>query len=74
MYGERLTPMLEAESVLHWDLNRRGHAVALEPDAKSRHQNFERFGASLNLRFQAGRTSPRTDRSTGRGPGAPSTR
>jgi glycosyl transferase family 2 len=54
-YGDQLTPMLEAESVLHWDLNRHGHAVALEPDARSRHQNFERFGASLNLRFQAGR-------------------
>ncbi|HET6317563.1 MAG TPA: glycosyltransferase, partial [Chloroflexota bacterium] len=54
-YGERLANMLEAESVLHWDLQRRGHAVALEPEARSRPQNFERFAPSLRLRFQAGR-------------------
>jgi hypothetical protein len=54
-YGDRLPDMLEAESVLHWDLRRRGQTVALEPDARSRHENFERFLPSLRLRFQTAR-------------------
>lgn len=54
-YGPRLAAMMEAESVMHWDLGRRGLAVAMEPAARTRHQNFSRFGASLALRFGGGR-------------------
>ena len=54
-YGQRLAEMLEAESVLHWDLQRRGMAVAMEPAARTRHENFSRFGPSLRLRFGGGR-------------------
>jgi hypothetical protein len=54
-YGDRLSTMLEAESVLHWDLQRRGYAVALEPAARTRHQNFSRFRPSILLRFCSGR-------------------
>lgn len=54
-YGDALDELMEAESVLQWDLQRRGHQVALEPDARSRHQNFARFLPSITLRFHGGR-------------------
>jgi len=54
-YGERLPVMMEAESVLHWDLQQRGLAVAMEPAARTRHENFSRFGPSVLLRFSGGR-------------------
>jgi hypothetical protein len=54
-YGVGLEQIFEAESVLHWDLQRRGYAVAMEPEARSRHQNFAQFGPSIGLRFHGGR-------------------
>jgi hypothetical protein len=54
-YGDALPTVLEAESVLHWDLERQGHHVALEPRARSRHENFTRVLPSLRLRFFSGR-------------------
>jgi len=54
-YGTRLPAMLEAESVLHWDLAGRGLQVAMAPAARTRHQGFSRFGPSLTLRFAGGR-------------------
>jgi len=54
-YGERLEPMLEAESVMHWDLRQRGLQVAMEPAATARHENFSRLVPSLQLRLCAGR-------------------
>ncbi len=54
-YGERLPEMMEAESVMHWDLQQRGLAVAMEPAARTRHENFSRVGPSVLLRFSVGR-------------------
>jgi len=54
-YGERLEAMLDAESVLHWDLRSRGHKLFLEPRARTFHQNFSAFAPSLALRFNGGR-------------------
>jgi hypothetical protein len=54
-YGDDLEAMLEAESVLHWDLQRRGLQVAMEPDARVRHRNFSRWPPSIALRFCCGR-------------------
>lgn len=54
-YGDRLEAMLEAESVLHWDLHSRGLKVAMEPAAVTRHENFSRLAPSLQLRLYAGR-------------------
>ena len=54
-YGNRLEEMLEAESVLHWDLRQRGSAVAMAPEATTRHENFSRLGPSFALRFGGGR-------------------
>jgi len=54
-YGELLPVMMEAESILHWDLQQRGLAVAMEPQARTRHENFSRFRPSMLLRFCGGR-------------------
>jgi len=51
----RLTTMIEAESVLHWDLARRGHRLVQEPRAVTRHVNFSRLWPSLELRYHLGR-------------------
>jgi hypothetical protein len=54
-YGERLEAMLDAESVLHWDLRSRGRRLYLEPRARVFHQNFSARAPSLALRFNGGR-------------------
>jgi hypothetical protein len=53
--GDNLADILEAESILQWDLRRRGHRFAIEPAARTRHENFARLGASVPLRFHSGR-------------------
>jgi hypothetical protein len=54
-YGPELGAMLEAESVLHWDLAARGHGLYLEPAARVRHLNFSRPFSWLGLRFHGAR-------------------
>jgi hypothetical protein len=54
-YGERLEAMLDAESVLHWDLRARGHSLYLEARARTLHLNFTDARASAVLRFHGGR-------------------
>jgi hypothetical protein len=54
-YGERLEAMLDAESVLHWDLRASGHKLYLEAKARTFHQNFTAKTPSLMLRFNGGR-------------------
>ncbi len=54
-YGDQLERFLDAESILHWDLHRRGFQLYLEPKAQILHLNFAVVGASLPLRFYGGR-------------------
>jgi len=54
-YWKDLENWLEAESVLHWELEKRGQRLYLEPSARTLHLNFSRFRSSLTLRFHAGR-------------------
>jgi hypothetical protein len=54
-YGDRLEAMLDAESVLHWDLRATGHRLYLEAKARTFHQNFSAKAPSLALRFNGGR-------------------
>jgi len=54
-YGAELDQMLEAESVLHWDLRRKGHRLYLEPAAKTMHVNFNRLSSWIQALFHAGR-------------------
>jgi hypothetical protein len=54
-YGERLQGLIEAETVLHWDLRARGHQLYLESAAKTRHFNMSLWSVFVPLRFSVGR-------------------
>jgi hypothetical protein len=54
-YGDRLEQMLDAESILHWDLRRKGDRLYLEGAAQTFHENFSRPLPCLPLRFNGGR-------------------
>ena len=54
-YGDALSDRLEAESPMQWDLQSKGHRFCLEPEARTFHLNYERFGPSCELRFHGGR-------------------
>jgi hypothetical protein len=54
-YGSDLEDMLEAESVLHWDLQAKGHRLYLETEAHITHWNFSLLYPTMSLRFNNGR-------------------
>lgn len=54
-YGPKLESMLDAESIVHWDLRAKGHELYLEPAARTFHQNFSAAFSSVPLRFNGGR-------------------
>ncbi len=54
-YGDQLEAMLEAESILQWDLRAKGHQLYLEPAAKTYHQNFSAPVSWVALRLNGGR-------------------
>lgn len=54
-YDDQLEAMLEAESILQWDLRAKGYELYLEPAAKTYHQNFSSTFSWLPLRFNSGR-------------------
>lgn len=54
-YGPELETMLQAESVLHWDLRARGHQLYLEPKAKIAHLNFGLLSSWVPAQFHSGR-------------------
>jgi hypothetical protein len=54
--GPELEERLNAESVLHWDLCRKGHRLYLEPRARTFHVNFSRLRSWLKATFLQGRT------------------
>jgi GT2 family glycosyltransferase len=54
-YGADLEQMLEAETVLHWDLRQRGQRLLLEPTASVAHTNFSLWRSWLPVQYHAGR-------------------
>jgi hypothetical protein len=54
-YGDALASMLEAESVLHWELRRSGHKLYLETAAKTSHVNISRLASWASAQYHAGR-------------------
>jgi hypothetical protein len=54
-YGPELDGLLEAESVLHWDLVSKGYKLYLEPAAKIYHLNFGVFSTFLTVNHLMGR-------------------
>jgi hypothetical protein len=54
-FGDELPEMLEAETLMHLELRRRGHRLFQEPRAIVYHLNVTRRSAWLSERFQTGR-------------------
>ncbi len=50
-----LDRLMEAETVLLWDLRRRGHTLLFEPAATTAHTNFSRLGVWLDVQWHLGR-------------------
>jgi hypothetical protein len=53
-YGPGLEAMLEAESILHWDLRARGYRLYLEPKAKVAHLKFGLLSSLTQGQFALG--------------------
>ncbi|CAG0989633.1 hypothetical protein BURK1_02195 [Burkholderiales bacterium] len=53
--GERLPAMLDAETLLHWELRAGGHRLWLEPRAEIAHANFSLWRSWLPAQFHYGR-------------------
>ena len=54
-YDADLEEMLEAESVLHWDLRKKGYKLYLEPMARVSHLNYEILSSWLMEQYHSGR-------------------
>lgn len=54
-YGSELNELMEAETVLFWDLRHRGHTLYFEPAATTAHMNFEKLGVWLSVTWHLGR-------------------
>ena len=54
-YGSDLDDLMEAETVLFWDLRRRGHTLYFEPAATTAHMNFEKLSVWLSVTWHLGR-------------------
>jgi hypothetical protein len=54
-YGDHLREMMEAESVMQWDLVAKGHRLYHEPAARTFHLNYSLLSHSIALRFFGGR-------------------
>ncbi len=54
-YGPDLDWLLEAESVLHWDLRANGHQLYLAGEATTAHLNFGRSSTWMTVAFYNGR-------------------
>ena len=55
-YGPELDSLMEAETVLFWDLRRRGYKLLVEPAARVNHTNFSRLGPYLSVMWHLGRS------------------
>lgn len=54
-YGEALDDLMEAETVLMWDLRRKGHRLMLQPAAQAAHTNFGFWKSWIPVMFLNGR-------------------
>lgn len=53
--GDRLPGLMEAETLLHWELRGAGHRLRVEPAAVVRHTNFALWRAWIPVQFFNGR-------------------
>ena len=54
-YGAELESMMEAETLLHWDLRANGHRLFLDPSVQVAHINFSLWRSWLPVQFYNGR-------------------
>ncbi len=54
-YGAELERLLEAETVLHWDLRAKGHRLYLDAGVKAAHTNYSRWSVWLRVQYLGGR-------------------
>lgn len=54
-YGDQLDTMMEAETVLHWDLREKGHRLYMESTASAAHTNFSLWTSWIPAQFYNGR-------------------
>lgn len=54
-YGTELETMMEAETILHWNLRSKGYLLYLEPAAKTYHMNFSLLSSYIQAQFFSGR-------------------
>lgn len=54
-YAEELAHLLDAESIIHWDLRARGHRLYMNPAARVRHRNTTRLRPATREMFLSGR-------------------
>jgi hypothetical protein len=54
-YGDDLARLMEAETVLMWDLRAKGHRLLLDPTAQTAHMNFGRWSSWTRVMFLNGR-------------------
>ena len=54
-YGSELDRLMEAETVLFWDLRRQGHTLLFEPGARAAHTNFTRLRVFVDVQWHLGR-------------------
>ncbi|MGE3151600.1 MAG: glycosyltransferase family 2 protein [Nitrospiraceae bacterium] len=54
-YGQDLESMMEAETLLHWDMRRKGHRLWLEPTALVAHTNFSLWRSWVPVQYYNGR-------------------
>ncbi|MEB3200078.1 MAG: glycosyltransferase [Synechococcaceae cyanobacterium] len=54
-YGETLAAFLDQETLLHWDLRRRGYRLLLQASAVVAHTNFGTLHPWLPVQFRCGR-------------------
>lgn len=54
-YADQLDSMMEAETLLHWDLRQKGHRLYMESSASVAHTNFSLWSSWIPAQFYNGR-------------------
>lgn len=54
-YADQLDSMMEAETLLHWDLRQKGHRLYMESTASVAHTNFSLWSSWIPAQFYNGR-------------------
>jgi hypothetical protein len=63
-YGDDLARLMEAETVLMWDLRTKGHRLLLDPAARTAHMNFGLWSSWVRVMFLNGRAFAHTRSAT----------